>query len=176
MGTFRKASKLLACALMCVLAQVGAAADWTYYEAKSYGYSMLVPTGVSVKEKEWGGGWGELFAEFEGVKLHGLAKLGAKETDADIERFAVRVIGIPANEWRLVDSGRGQRGFERYKTFEAVRGGRLYFGGYGVGNKGNYLLYLETTVDRLQRQQGRLPEVVRLDPAGLTRDARPGCQ
>ena len=32
-------------------------------------------------------------------------------------------------------------------AFEAVRGGKLYFGGYGVGAKGNYLLYLETTVD-----------------------------
>ena len=127
------------------MTQIAAAADWHLYEAKKYGFSMLVPAGVAVKEKEWGGGWGELWAEHEGVKRHGLSKLGAKESDGDIETFAVRTIGIPANEWKMIDSGRGQ-GWERYKTFEAVRGRALYFGGYGVGVKGNYLLYLETTV------------------------------
>jgi hypothetical protein len=122
-------SRILACALLLGMAQ-SAAADWQYYEAKSYGFSMLVPTGTTVKEKEWGGGWGQLWAEHEGVKLYGLAKLGAKESDQEIEKFAVRVIGIPANEWKLIDSGKGQ-GWERYRTFEAVRGDRLYFGGYG---------------------------------------------
>lgn len=141
-----RASRLFACALFCLLAQA-ASADWKYYEAKSYGYSMLVPAGVAVKEKQWGGGWGELWADSEGVKLHGLAKMGPRESDADIEKFAVQTIGIPRSEWKMVDSGSGQRGFERYRTFEAVRGARLYFGGYGVGKKGNYLLYLETTVD-----------------------------
>jgi hypothetical protein len=138
------ASKLLAGALLCIVAPL-AAADWKYYEAKSYGYSMLVPEGTKMKEKEWGGGWGEAWGESEGVKFHGLAKLGAKESDADIEKFAVKTIGIPAAEWKMIDSGKG-RGFERYKTFEAVRGTKLYFGGYGVGKKGNYLLYLDTTV------------------------------
>jgi hypothetical protein len=141
-GTMRK---LLTCALLFGMAQIAVAADWKNYEAKQYGFAMLVPTGVTVKEKEWGGGWGELWAEYEGVKLRGLAKLGAKETDAEIEKFAVRTIGIPANEWKMIDSGRG-RGWERYRTFEAVRGDKLHFGGYGVGARGNYLLYLETTV------------------------------
>lgn len=139
------ALKLIAGALLCAVAQL-AAADWKYYEAKSYGYSMLVPEGTRMKEKEWGGGWGELWGDSEGVKMHGLAKLGAKESDAEIEKFAVKTIGIPAAEWKLIDSGSG-RGFGRSKTFEAVRGNKLYFGGYGVGKKGNYLLYLETTVD-----------------------------
>ena len=137
-------ARLLFGALALVLAQSAFASDWKHYEAKSYGFSMLVPTGVNVREREWGGGWGGLNAEFEGVKLYGLAKLGAKATDAEIEAFAVRTIGIPAGEWKLVDSGSG-RGWERYKTFRATRGGKLYYGGYGVGPKGNYLLYLETT-------------------------------
>ncbi len=124
----RAASKLLACALLLGIAQSAAAAEWRYYEAKNYGVSMLVPAGVTVKEKAWGGGWGELWAESEGVKLRGLAKVGPKETDGDIETFAVRVIGIPANEWKLIDSGKG-RGRERDKTFEAVRGDKLHFGG-----------------------------------------------
>lgn len=128
-----------------LLTQAALAADWKYYEAKSYGFSMLVPAGVEVREREWGGGWGGANASFEGVKLHGLARLGARESDADIERFAVQTIGIPASEWTMIDSGTGQRGWMRYKTFRATSGSKLYFGGYGVGAKGNYLLYLETT-------------------------------
>jgi hypothetical protein len=46
----------------------------------------------------------------------------------------------------MIDS-RGGRGFARSKTFEAVNGNKLYFGGYGVERQGSYLLYLETTVD-----------------------------
>ena len=157
-------SKVVAGALLLVLSQL-AAADWKYYEAKSYGYSMLVPEGTKMKDKELGGGWGQLWGESEGVKLHGLAKLGAKESDADIEKFAVKTIGIPASEWKMVDSG-SARGFERYKTFEAVRGPKLYFGGYGVGKRGNYLLYLETTVDDYQAHKAdyqKWYESIRLD-------------
>ena len=139
--TFRR---LLAGALMALCAQA-AWADWKPYSAPSYGFKMLVPAGVTVREREWGGGWGGINANHEGVKLYGLAKLGAKATDAEIEAFAVKTIGIPAGEWKMVDSGTNQRGWNRYKVFRATRGSTLYFGGYGVGPKGNYLLYLETT-------------------------------
>jgi hypothetical protein len=138
-------SRLAAVAALFLVSQ-WAVADWKYYEAKGYGFSMLVPEGTSMREKELGAGWGQLWGDHDGVKLYGLAKLGAKESDADIEKYAVKVIGIPASEWKKVDSGANQRGFERYRTFEAVRGPKLYFGGYGVGKRGNYLLYLETTV------------------------------
>ena len=62
MVTIRRASKLLACALLFGMVQKAAAADWRYHEAKNYGFSMLVPAGVTVREKELGGGWGELWA------------------------------------------------------------------------------------------------------------------
>ncbi|HXF77560.1 MAG TPA: hypothetical protein VN598_01745 [Usitatibacter sp.] len=139
------ASKLAAAALLCAASQL-ATADWTKYDAPTYGYSMLVPEGTKMTSRELGGGWGQLWGNSDGVKLYGLAKLGAKESDADIEKYAVKVIGIPASKWKMVDSGSG-RGFERYRTFEAVSGDKLYFGGYGVGRQGNYLLYLETTVE-----------------------------
>ena len=144
MNTIRTSSRLIAGALLCLAAQL-ASADWTLYQAKDYGFQMLIPEGTKMTQKELGGGWGQLWGTSEGVKLYGLAKLGAKESNADIEKFAVKTIGIPANEWKLIDAGAGN-GFERSKTFEAVRGSKLYFGGYGVGPKGNYLLYLETTV------------------------------
>ena len=75
------------------------AADWKHYETKPYGFSMLVPAGVTVREREWGDGWGGLYAEHEGVRLYGRAKLGARESDDDIEKYALRIIGIPAGAW-----------------------------------------------------------------------------
>ncbi|HSS27526.1 MAG TPA: hypothetical protein VLL50_06200 [Usitatibacter sp.] len=158
-------SKVAAIAALLVVSQ-WALADWKYYEAKGYGFSMLVLEGASMKERELGGGWGQLWGDHDGVKLYGLAKLGAKESDADIEKYAVKVIGIPASEWKKVDSGSGKRGFERYRTFEAVRGSKLYFGGYGVGKRGNYLLYLETTVadyDEHKADYNKWYESIRLD-------------
>jgi len=157
-------SRFIAGALLCAVAQF-AAADWKYYEAKKYGFSMLVPEGTKMAERELGGGWGQLWGNSEGVKLYGLAKLGAKESDADIEKFAVKTIGIPAGQWKMIDSG-SARGFERYKTFEAVSGPKLYFGGYGVGKKGNYLLYLETTVNDYNEHKAdykKWYESIRLD-------------
>jgi hypothetical protein len=158
-------SRLAAVAALLVFSQ-WAQADWKYYEAKGYGFSMLVPTGTKMTEKEWGGGWGELWGNADGVKLHGLAKLGAKESDADIEKYAVKVIGIPAGEWKKIDSGANQRGFERYRTFEAMRGPKLYFGGYGVGKRGNYLLFVETTVEDYNEHKAdysKWYESIRLD-------------
>ena len=127
------------------ISAVAIASDWKSYDASAYGFSMLVPTGVNVRERESGGGWGGMYAEFEGVKLYGLAKLGSKESDDDIEKFALRVIGIPASAWTRIDKGTSQNGWARYSTFRANSGGKLVFGGYGVGAKGNYLMYLETT-------------------------------
>jgi hypothetical protein len=128
-----------------VLAGEALASDWTYYEAKAYGFSMLVPNGTAVREREWSGGWAGITALSEGVRLYGQAKLGPKASDDEIEQYALRVIGIPAISWTQVDSGKNQRGWIRYYTFRATSGSKLVFGGYGVGPKGNYLLYLETT-------------------------------
>ncbi len=154
MKFIKRVTKLFIGAFVVLAAQATVASDWKHYEAKSYGFSMLVPSGVAVREREWGGGWGGINAEFEGVRLYGLAKLGAKATDAEIERFAVQTIGIPAGEWTMVDSGANQRGWGRYKTFRAIKGAKLYFGGYGVGPKGNYLLYLETTPADYKEHEG----------------------
>lgn len=136
---------LLLGACLALLTATAVAAGWAIYEAKAYGFSMLIPSGTPVKEREWPGGWGGLTAQHDGVNLFGLAKLGAQPTDAEIEKFAVQTIGIPASEWTKVDQGRNSNGWNRYRTFEATKGAKLVFGAYGVGSKGAYLLYLETT-------------------------------
>ena len=121
------------------------AADWTVYRDQAYSFSMLMPAGTKFSTREYGGGWGGMTANFEGVRFHGIAKLGRKESDADIEAYALRTIGIPAGAWTKVDQGTNQRGWERYYTFRANVGAKLIFGAYGVGPQGNYLVYLETT-------------------------------
>ncbi len=121
------------------------AEGWKTYTAKEYGFSMLVPEGTEMKEKEWSDGWGGLYAEFEGVKLWGLAKLGEKATDEEIEKFAVKLVGVPSDKWTVIDSGKNKGGWIRYHTVKATKGSKLMFGGYGVGPKGSYLLYMETT-------------------------------
>lgn len=138
-------SKLLAMLATLALATVAFASDWKHYETKPFGFSMLVPTGTRLTEREWGGGWGGLSGRSENVMFYAQAKLGAKETDTDIENYALRIIGIPASAWIKIDQGTNARGWERFATFKANLGSKLYYGMYGVGKKGNYLLYLETT-------------------------------
>jgi hypothetical protein len=132
-------------ATLLLLAAAAGADGWAIYEAKAYGFSMLVPQGVAVREREWSGGWAGVSIQHEGVGLHGLAKLDTRASDEEIEKFAVRTIGIPASAWTQVDQGKNQRGWTRYYTFRATQGSKLVFGGYGAGPKGSYLLYLETT-------------------------------
>ena len=54
------------------------------------------------------------------------------------------LIGIPASAWSKTDQATNVRGWERSYVFKANVGSRLIFGMYGVGRKGNYLLYLDT--------------------------------
>jgi len=141
-GLVAKILMLLAGLALHALAQ---AQDWKYYEARDYGFSMLIPTGAGIQTREWGGGWGGIASTYEGVRFYGLAKRGPQESDADIEKYALNVIGIPASAWTKTDQARNVRGWERSYVFKANVGARLLFGMYGVGKKGNYLLYLDTT-------------------------------
>jgi hypothetical protein len=143
-----KAWRAARCAILAsvaVFAATAAAQGWKLYEAKAYGFSMLIPDGTTVREREWPGGWGGIDAQHEGVRLYGLAKLGPAASDDEIEKFAVGMVGIPRGEWTVVDRGTMKKGWIRYHTVRATKGSKLVFGGYGVGPRGSYLLYLETT-------------------------------
>jgi hypothetical protein len=131
-------------ALVTLLMSASAFADWKQYDSAPYGFSMLIPAGAGVATRE-SGAWGGIAGSFEGLRFHGLAKLGAKESNEDIERYAIGLIGVPAGAWVKVDQVQNTRGWERGYVFRANVGSRLLFGMYGVGPKGNYLLYLDTT-------------------------------
>ena len=142
------------------------ASDWKTYESSQYGFSMLIPAGAGVSTRESAGGWGGIAGAHEGLRFHGQAKLGAKESNEDIERYAVNLIGVPAGAWVKVDEVHGTRGWERGYVFRANVGSRLLFGMYGVGPRGNYLLYLDTTPEDYASYKGdfdRWYESIRLN-------------
>lgn len=129
-------------------ASVAIASDgWRSYRSSDYGFSMLVPEGAKIVEREASGGWGGLYAESDGVALYGLAKLGSTASASEIEAFAVKTTRIPEGKWRKIDEGKGDNGFRWYRVYEAEHGGRLVFGAAGTGPKGAYLLFLETTTE-----------------------------
>jgi hypothetical protein len=118
---------------------------WESYVAKDYGFSMLVPEGTRFVEREFAGGWGELWAEHEGVKFYALAKLGEQATPEEIEKVGVQLTGIPNSAWKTINEGENQAGWIWFRTVEASQGGKLILGDYGTGKRGSYLLILETT-------------------------------
>jgi uncharacterized protein YfiM (DUF2279 family) len=124
-----------------------AAADdgWTRYRAPDYGFSMLVPAGTTMTEREWPGGWGGLYANHEGVELIAAALLGEQASAEEIEAFGVKVTKIAGDSWKLIDSGENAAGWTWYKTVKATSGGKVIYGGYGVSSKGSYLILLVTT-------------------------------
>jgi len=120
---------------------------WVKYESKKYGFSMMMPVGTKFVEREYEGGWGELWADSEGVKLYALAKLGEKATPEEIERVGVKLTGIPSSAWKTINKGENEAGWIWYRTVEASKNGKLILGDYGTGSKGSYLLILQTTED-----------------------------
>ena len=96
-------------------------------------------------EREFGGGWAELWAEYEGVEFYALTKLGEHATPKEIERVGVEITGIPARYWKQINEGRNEAGWIWYRTVEASDGTNLVIGDYGTGRMGSYLLILVTT-------------------------------
>lgn len=146
-------SRIIITAAMALATCVATAGEWTPYRSKAYGFSMLVPKGTDIQTSESPGGWGKLYAAHGGTKLFGLGKLGKKESDEVIEKFAIQTIGIPATQWKQIDQRKNQRGWERMRTFQATKDALVVFGIYGVGPKGSYLLYMETTADDFKKNR-----------------------
>ncbi len=125
--------------------QAWARERWVTYDAPNYGFSMLLPAGTKLIERQQYGGWGELWANYQGVKVFAMIKLGEQASRDEIEKVGVRITGIPGDYWTTIGSGRNVAGFNWYRTVKAVRNGKLFLGDYGTGKMGSYLLVLETT-------------------------------
>lgn len=140
--------------LLCLWAVSAAASDdWVRYSSSEYGFSMLVPTGTVFEEVEYGYGWGTLVADYYGVALYAIGKLGEQASPEEIERHGVRSTGVPARYWQKIDEGTNSNGWVWYRTVRAHYNNELLFGGYGVGNRGSYMLVLVTTADDFENNK-----------------------
>ena len=138
-------TKVFGLLMLVTLGAAQASDGWVEYDAKEYGFSMLIPEGAKFSEREYGDGWAELQAEHEGVVLYALTKRGEQASSEEIEKVGVKLTGIPSNNWVTVTKGENTAGWTWYHTVEAGNGGTLYVGDFGVGKQGSYLLILQTT-------------------------------
>lgn len=144
-----KISRTAQCLLgfsVCCLSTVAIAVDWKKYENSPDGFTMMVPATGTVVTQQLERGWTGIYSGDTVATLHGLSNLGANMPDAEIEKIAARAIGIPATEWMTIGQGGDTHGWKHYSAFKAKSGAKYVLGEYGVGSKGSYFFYLETTV------------------------------
>src|SRR5712671_3975119 len=131
--------KKLTVVLVLAAAALAAQEGWVKYSSSKYGFSMLVPEGTKMADKEFGGGWAGAYGKHEDVEFVGIAKMG-KEDEKDIINFGIKYTGIAESKWSKVDQGHG------YKVYEAEDGDHVVIAAVGVGSKASFLLLLKTTV------------------------------
>lgn len=103
-----KKTHIIAATLVPLLVSVAfAASGWSTYEAKEYGFRMLVPHGTSWADKELGAGWGVLYSKHDGVELYAVGRLGAPAKQEEIERFGVKATGVAGEHWTHLRTPRG---------------------------------------------------------------------
>ena len=111
---------------------------WTTYSSRKYGFSMLIPKGTAMMDKEFGGGWAGAYGEHEGVIFEGITKLG-KATHGEIVEFGIRNTGVAESRWSKVDSGDG------WTVYAVEKGENVLLASVVVGSKAGFLLFLKTT-------------------------------
>jgi hypothetical protein len=139
--------------LLAAASGVACAGEWQTYESDRYGFSMSVPPGTKLVDKDRDDGWGLLHGEKDGVELYACAQLGRHYEAKEIEDFGVKVTGIAADNWREIDAGKTREDWTWYKTVVATEGETAYAGIYGIGPRGSYLLLLKTTVADYQENK-----------------------
>jgi hypothetical protein len=138
--------------LVVSLAGTARAEEWQNYDARLYGFSMLIPADAEVTEKMWDGGWGGLYVTKGGdTELYGLARLGVEADPGEIEAFAVAVTGT--ENWKEIDSAENHNGWTWYRTARATKGRKAFIGGYGIGPWGSFLMILKTTKEKVRAEE-----------------------
>lgn len=144
----RKWTAYLMLLALCGLFSTTQAEDengWSVYRSEDYGFEMLVPTEMELKEKEWTGGWAGFEGEYQGMRLYAIAKQ-EEATAEEIEKFGVEVSKIGEDHWSLIDEGEeDENGWDWYRAYKASHDGKVAYAGLGVGPRGSYLLMITTS-------------------------------
>ncbi|MFN7934987.1 MAG: hypothetical protein U0R19_16775 [Bryobacteraceae bacterium] len=138
----RRVLLALACGASALTAQDG----WTRYTSSDYGFSMLIPQGTKIEEREWGRGWAGVRCTYDGVIFTGIGKLG-RESERDIVQFGIEATGIAERYWTQIDKGKG------YKVYRAEAGDEVLLAAIGFGSKASFLLFLKTTKSDMRQHQ-----------------------
>jgi hypothetical protein len=128
-------------------------AQWSVFKSDRFGVSMLIAPGTRWEARDLGDGWGRVVAKKGVVTFVIVAKLGYQAKPAELERYAVKATEIPFNYWTLVDKGRNASGWIGWRTYETRLGNRLIFAVIGIGQRGSYVVFLETTAGDFARNK-----------------------
>ena len=123
----------------------GCGKSWEKYSSEKFGFSMLVPKDTKLVSKDYGGGWGGLSADVNGVEIYGAARLGVQAELAEIQAFGTIASGVPLSAWTKESDGKDANGWTWWHTYRASAGDKLLYAVLGTGAKGSYLLFLRTT-------------------------------
>jgi hypothetical protein len=155
----KRAYVAAAFALSVTLAGAGhAEKQWTEYRNQDLGFRMLVPPGVQPVTQVRTDGWGSItFKSSKTTSLSAVVKMGPAAPIDRIREYAAGISGLGADQWTRV--GDPQRdtaaGFAWVETWTASDGNTLIFAILAHGPRGNYVIFVTTTVAEYQKRQAQ---------------------
>lgn len=151
----KRRSLLAVVALLALVlgASTAFAINWVEWKAEKFGYRMEIPKAMVMKAKDFGDGWGGYHGTLGPVHIYGVAKLGAHPDLKDMQAFGIKLTGIPAGKWTLVNQGTGRNGFTWHKTYRAKKAGKVVFAALAHAPKGAYVVVLATNPANFQARK-----------------------
>lgn len=147
-----------AAALLALVAQSHAATQWTEYRNQDLGFQMLVPSGAKPVTKVGTDGWGSIsFKAGTATTVSAVVRMGPAQPIDLIREYAAGASGISADHWtRVGDPARDTgAGFEWVESWSASDGKGLVLAILGHGPRGNYVIFVTTTVKEYKKAQSQ---------------------
>ena len=152
-----RAFVVAALALLVALAgHAHAEKQWTEYRNQELGFRMLVPPGVQPVTQLAPDGWGSIsFKAGSATTVSAVVKMGPAVPVDRIRQYAAGVAGLSADHWtRVGDPARdAAAGFTWVEAWTASDGNTLIVAILGHGSRGNYVIFVTTTVKQYQKAQ-----------------------
>ena len=146
-------------ALLLALAGQGhAERQWTEYRNQDLGFRMLVPPGAKPVTQLAPEGWGQIsFKAGSATTIRALVKMGPAVPVDRIRQYASGVAGLSADHWtRVGDPSRdAAAGFTWVEAWTASDGNTLIVAILAHGPRGNYVIFVTTTVKEYQKAQSQ---------------------
>lgn len=126
-------------------------AEWKEWKNDTYGIKMLVPQKMVLVGKKFDSGWGGLLGKIADVEMFVIGKLDTSPTLKEMQAFGIKVSGVPAKHWRVIQQGRGKNGWAWHKTYRADGRARALFAILAQSKKASVIIFLRTSRPTLRR-------------------------